>query len=192
MRKIFIALLLLSGMNSLSSKTKNIYFEFIETPQNNHKIDKNSCDCTKITEYFEKKYHIPNGLLLAIANVESMRRPWAVNNLIKSQYFKSREEAISYILQLEKKPQHSISVGYMQINWPVHKHNFTNLNEALNPYHNIKFAAKLLCSLYKRFGSWEKAIGWYNPKRGKSNDDYIKKVSKQWVYRPFLNSSSKS
>ncbi|MDR1208280.1 MAG: transglycosylase SLT domain-containing protein [Holosporales bacterium] len=137
-----------------------------------------SSDCIELTRYFEKKYNIPDGLLLAIANVESTRRPWAVNNFKESRYFDSLDDAVEYIRHLEKSHQLSISVGFMQVNWAVHKSNFKSIREAFTPFHNVEFAAKLLVSLYLRFGSWEQAIMWYNPCGTKPNYEYLKKIRK--------------
>jgi hypothetical protein len=136
-----------------------------------------SSDCVELTQYFEHKYGIPNGLLLAIANVESTKRPWAVNNFKESRYFKSQNEAIQYIRTLKESEQSSISVGFMQVNWMVHKNNFNSLEEAFTPFHNIEFAAKLLVSLHLRFGSWERAVMWYNPRGSQPNYEYLRKVS---------------
>lgn len=137
-----------------------------------------SNDCIELTKYFEKKYNIPTGLLLAIANVESTRRPWAVNNYKESRYFNSQDEAVEYIRHLEKSRQSSISVGIMQVNWAVHKNNFKSIREAFTPFKNVEFAAKLLFSLYLRFGSWERAVMWYNPCGSKPNYEYLKKIRK--------------
>lgn len=146
---------------------------------------KESKDYAKIIHHFEAKYNMPPGLLSAIAWVESRGQLWAINNLVSSRYCRTQEEAIVYVKQLERTSQPSISVGCMQINWHVHKDQFRSLNEALTPYYNIKFAAKLLTSLRKRFGSWEKAIGWYNPKGNKPNQEYIdlvcRRLTKQQV-----------
>ncbi|MDR1597618.1 MAG: transglycosylase SLT domain-containing protein [Holosporales bacterium] len=143
---------------------------------------KRSSDCRQLTRHFELKYGIPQGLLLAIANVESTMSPWAVNNYYNSRYFSSLDDAVMYIDQLEKQRQLSISVGYMQINWMAHKSEFKSIREALTPYKNIEFAAKLLHSLYERFHSWDLAIMWYNPKGNKPNHEYLEKVRKHQSY----------
>jgi hypothetical protein len=155
-----------------------IYRKQRELPEANTMCNsmENSCDCVELTQYFEKKYNIPNGLLLAIACVESTKRPWAVNNFRESRYFDTKNDACRYIKILEQTRQLSISVGFMQINWIVHKSNFKNLNQAISPYYNVKFAAELLSSLYKRYGSWEKAIAWYNPKGNHPNYEYLQKI----------------
>lgn len=145
-------------------------------PKRGKEALKESLDCSELIRYFERRYDIPTGLLAAIAWVESRGHLWAINNLSSSRYCKSQEEAIIYVRQLERSNQPSISIGCMQVNWQVHKDQFADLNEALTPYYNIKFAAKLLKSLYKRFGSWEKAIGWYNPKGNKPNRTYVNLV----------------
>jgi hypothetical protein len=141
---------------------------------------KNSKDCFEITKHFEEVYDIPSGLLMAIAMVESRMSPWAVNNLVESRYFKRMDDAVEYVERLAKTRQSSISVGYMQINWDVHKRRFSSIAEAMTPYSNIKFAAQLLVSLHKRFGSWEKALGWYNPTSTGANKAYVRKVFRHW------------
>lgn len=166
-----------STPNSSSKGTKPNTSKKATKEQKSRRIE-DSSDCVELTKYFEKKYNIPDGLLLAIANVESTRRPWAVNNYKESRYFNSLDEAVEYIGHLEKKVQMSISVGFMQVNWMVHKKNFKSIREAFTPFNNVEFAAKLLVSLYLRFGSWERAIMWYNPCGSKPNYEYFKKIRK--------------
>lgn len=138
-------------------------------------------DPQTIIEYLEARLKIPPGLLGAIARVESLHRPWAVNAGRTSRYFKTSQQAVEYVAGLERQRVKNISIGFMQINWNVHKSKFSDLNEAFAPYYNIRFAAILLKSLYHRFGSWEKAIGWYNPKGRKQNDVYLRKVLRYWA-----------
>lgn len=140
-----------------------------------------SDDFLAIVAAFEEQFNIPRGLLLAIATVESTRRALAVHNFRGSRYFSSLPEAINYVQQHEKTYSRSISIGYMQINWRVHKNKFSSLREAFSPYHNVRAAVEILLSLYRRFGSWEKAIGWYNPKGGKWNGVYFQKVRRHWI-----------
>lgn len=137
-------------------------------------------DCAAVARYFEQLYDIPKGLLLAIAKVESNCRPWAVNHRSKSCYFSTLDEAEQYIAQLDFRSNPSISIGCMQINWRVHNIQFASLKEALMPYRNIQFAALLLVGLYQRFGSWEKAVAWYNPMGTKPNMIYKNKVWRSW------------
>ena len=141
-----------------------------------------SDDFLAIVAAFEEQFHIPHGLLLAIATVESMRRALAVHNFRGSRYFSSLPEAVAYVHDHEKTCNRSISIGYMQINWHVHKDKFSNLQEAFSPYHNVRAAVEILLNLYRRHGSWEKAIGWYNPKGGKWNGAYFQKVRRNWMY----------
>ncbi|MDR1907541.1 MAG: transglycosylase SLT domain-containing protein [Holosporales bacterium] len=161
-----------------NAKTSSVKTINVVERRNFLKTIEDSSDCVELTRHFEKKYNIPDGLLLAIACVESTKRPWAVNNYRESRYFQSLDDAMEYICQLEKQSQLSISVGYMQINWMVHKSEFKSLRDALKPYHNVEFAAKLLNSLYQRFGSWDKAVMWYNPKGTRPNYEYLQKICK--------------
>lgn len=141
-----------------------------------------SDDFVAIVEAFEKHFDIPRGLLLAIATVESMRRALAVHNFQGSRYFSSLADAVDYVNEHERKYGRSISIGYMQINWHVHKDKFNSLQEAFSPYHNVRAAVEILLKLYRRHGSWEKAIGWYNPKGGKWNRVYFQKVRRSWSF----------
>ncbi|MDR0632836.1 MAG: transglycosylase SLT domain-containing protein [Holosporales bacterium] len=144
------------------------------------KIDKATHDCKEIIHFFEKKYGIPQGLLAAIAAVESGRRLWAINMRRKSFYCRNLQEAMNVMSCAKGHP--NVSIGYMQINWNVHKNSFKNLETAFTPYYNIKLAAQLLRKLYQRRGSWENAVRWYNPKNKKPNDLYLKHVKKFWTY----------
>jgi hypothetical protein len=130
----------------------------------------------KIANYFEEKYNIPRGLLSAIAWVESLYCPWAVNNTLSGKYFKKREDAVLYINKLRKSPQISISVGYMQINLKVHLSRFEGVDEALDPYNNIRVAAEILAALFEATKSWQSAVCWYNPRAGGPNQVYSDKV----------------
>jgi hypothetical protein len=144
------------------------------------KIDKTTHDCGKIIQFFEKKYRIPKGLLAAIASVESGQKLWAINASRKSFYCQNLQEAMT-VMSL-KQDRKNVSIGYMQINWNVHKNSFKDLKTAFTPYYNIKFAVRLLLRLYKKTGSWEDAVRWYNPRKQKPNESYLKKVKKHWVY----------
>lgn len=140
-------------------------------------------DCSQISVMVENKYDLPVGLLLAIIQVESRKKPWAVNNKKQSKFFGTLEEAVSYIEGLENYNKRNISIGYMQIHWRSHKNQFPNVREAFSPQKNIEYGAKLLKKLYKRHGSWEKAIMWYNPKNKKANRRYFLKVANNWKHR---------
>lgn len=174
-------LFVLFGILSITSiSCEPVFSEKIEERWEVSRI-KDSSDCAVLTRFFELKYGIPNGLLLAIAKVESRCQPWAVNHRCVSKYFKNMDEAAQYVSHLEKTHK-NISIGFMQINWPVHRFSFSNLTEAFTPYTNVQFAAELLCRLYKRYGSWEMAVCWYNPKNKKPNLKYWKKVQANWIY----------
>ena len=66
----------------------------------------------------------------------------------------------------------------MQLNFRWHGKAFANLEEMLNPEKNIDYAARLLCSLYKKHGKWHSAVRHYHSAKDKHNMRYSRRVAK--------------
>ena len=64
----------------------------------------------------------------------------------------------------------------MQVNYMYHPKAFTNFDNAFNPDINVEWASKKLISLYKKFGSWKKAVGYYHSYRNTRRRKYSAKV----------------
>ena len=58
----------------------------------------------------------------------------------KSKFFETKEQALDYLIKNIKKK--NIDVGCMQISTKYHIKEFENLNNILDPDHNVKYAAK--------------------------------------------------
>ena len=129
-----------------------------------------------IIEKNEFEYGIPKGLLKSIANVESNMSAFAVNASRRTHFFKKKDEAHNFIQSKLKNGCKNISVGCLQIHYHAHKRNFSSLNDMLDPLKNVEYAAKLLSSLYKKYGSWEVAVKRYHAGSPKRNVSYCKKV----------------
>lgn len=130
----------------------------------------------KITKDAEGKHGIPDNLLTAIAHMESKCSPYAVNARGRGFYFKTKEEAVAFVEQLIEEGTTDINIGYMQLHYPSHKNRFASVADMIDPSHNIAYAAKLLKSLYKTYGSWEKAVERYKSDFCESSRQYQRQV----------------
>lgn len=132
--------------------------------------------CVAIIRKIEKEIGIPKDLLHAIAYVESRLRPYAVHVQGKSHYFDNKEEAVDFVNEMNKRGFKNIDVGCMQINLLAHGKRFSSIEDALDPETNILYAAKLIKSFKKRFGSWEKAIKYYHTANPLYHEEYHARV----------------
>lgn len=139
-----------------------------------------SLNFKELIGFFEKKYDIPQNLLVAIAKVESAVSPWAINAPGRSRIFHNKNAALNYIKSLQQQGVTNINVGYMQINLASHRRKFKNLEETLTPYYNIAYAAHLIKRLYLRYGSWETAVRYYHSFSSEHNVIYQQKVYNTW------------
>ena len=149
--------------------------------------------CFEATRKIEAKYNIPPHILSAIALTESGRTnnyskttkvrtpwPWTANVQGTGRYFKSRTEALLTFKHLIATNNNMFDVGCMQINWHYHKEAFNSIEEALDPYYNVQYAAEFLTSLYERTGSWVKAVERYHSATPKHYQRYRQVVALNW------------
>jgi soluble lytic murein transglycosylase-like protein len=149
--------------------------------------------CFEATRKVEAEYNIPPHILSAIALTESGRTnnynkttkirtpwPWTANIGGAGRYFKSRTEALLTFKQLIARQNNMFDVGCMQINWHYHKEAFNSIEEALDPYYNVQYAAEFLTSLYERTGSWTKAVERYHSATPKHYQRYRQAVASNW------------
>jgi hypothetical protein len=135
-------------------------------------------------------YNIPQHILSAIALTESgktdkntklyMPWPWTANIGGSGRYFKTQKEALFTFKQLIARKYDRFDVGCMQVNWHYHKGAFSSIEEALDPYYNVRYAAEFLTSLYKQTGSWTQAAVYYHSKTPMRYQIYRKFVSSNW------------
>lgn len=118
----------------------------------------------------EKLYRLPPNLLAAIAFIESRHSPWAVYGRHRSRFFSNKKDAIAYIKRLKESGVSNINVGLMQINLGAHK--IGDIEKILDPATNIDKGAHLLKRLYRRYGSWERAIKYYHSHLPGHQEDY--------------------
>jgi len=128
--------------------------------------------CLKAAEPVEKHLNAPSGLLQAISLKETGRWfqkqgisypwPWTVTAKGKGIYLATKAEAIRKVEKLQGEGIRNIDVGCMQINLFYHPDAFDNLDQALDPQINTKYAAKFLTNLYENNGSWNLTIERYH------------------------------
>jgi soluble lytic murein transglycosylase-like protein len=175
---IFCALLF-SGCQSVAER--KVVSNSETSDFNNLSLVTSDSDIAGIIEEEEKANEIPSGLLKAIAEVESGCNPYFVNVHKRSLRFQSKDEALKFVeQQVVRKKQYNLSIGCLQLHYRSHRKNFLTIDSMLEPRSNIKYAAKLLKSLYNRYGNWERAVKCYHAANSRYNIPYFKKVMRRY------------
>jgi soluble lytic murein transglycosylase-like protein len=134
--------------------------------------------CARAIAAAEARSGIPDGLLLAIARVESGRAnprggtapwPFALNAGGAGIFPESAAEAEATVQALRAAGRRSVDVGCMQVNLVHHPEAFPDLATAFDPPANVAYAVRFLRELRGRTGSWAEAVAQYHsmePGRG--------------------------
>ena len=144
------------------------------------------------------QYGIPVEVFFSIALQESGKSgvdkflpwPWTLNIDEKGFYFDTREEAeIALLTAMELAKQQGkigrVAVGIGQIYMPSHLNQFTSPLQALDPTHNLHYAAQLLAQHYlnttkEGAPDWWIAVGRYHsPSNKKLANNYQRLVFKK-------------
>ncbi|OUX17082.1 MAG: hypothetical protein CBE11_00395 [Rickettsiales bacterium TMED251] len=153
-------------------------------------VNANNFSCLQATQKFEKIYELPNKLLLSMALTESGRKlkngdfvswPWTVNYKGTGKFFKNKKIAVDFVNNYTQGGRKNIDLGCMQINYMYHPNAFKNFSDAFDPQMNVEWSAKLIKTLYDRFGSWKKAVGYYHSYRTSKRTKYSAKVFDTWL-----------
>ena len=145
--------------------------------------------CEYLAKDAERKYGLPENILLSISRVESGYQkvggitrawPWTLNAGGDSAYFQTKEAALGSLKDRVKKGVTNIDVGCMQLNYRWHKKFFKSLNDMISPTKNVDYGARFLKKLQQRHGSWEKAVKYYHSSKSKFNVKYYRKVKAVW------------
>lgn len=114
----------------------------------------------------EREYEIPQGLLRAIALVESGRGgrpwPWTIGEPGAAHYAPTREAAAREARQRIAQGRRSIDLGCLQVNWRWHGERFPDPEWVLEPRNNTDYAAWYLAELRRQHGSWTLAVARYH------------------------------
>ena len=145
----------------------------------------NNYSCILAASKYENIYNLPKNLLLSVSLTESGKTvkngefiswPWTINVKGKGKFFKTKNEAVTYVSNYTKKGKKNIDLGCMQVNYMYHPNAFKNFNDAFDPELNVKWSAKKLKYLYQKFGSWKLAVGYYHSYRTMRRKKYSAKV----------------
>jgi len=115
---------------------------------------------------------IPSELFYAVAlaesgkHIESLRTtrpwPWTLNVQGEGRYFPSRQAAIDAVHQALTIGRRSVDIGLMQVNWAYHETALRSVEAAIDPYHNLDVAARILAKCFQAQGDWWAAVGCYH------------------------------
>lgn len=140
--------------------------------------------------HIAREERVPAESLYSLALTESARKtkqgvrpwPWTLNVAGRGYRYASREEAMQGLLQhMRRHSTKRIDVGLAQVNLGWNGHRFSSLQEAFEPYTNLRVAARILRECYDANpGSWLRAAGCYHhPAGGKPAAVYIASFKRQ-------------
>ncbi len=142
--------------------------------------------CRAAVAVAERAGNIPQGLLGAIAQVESGRRdaatgamepwPWTADVEGTGYFYPTKAAAIAAVRQFQAAGAQSIDVGCMQVNLQQHPHAFPSLEVAFDPAANATYAARFLNELHEQTGNWGKAAAMYHSATPAIGAEYQRKV----------------
>ncbi|EFR3411763.1 lytic transglycosylase domain-containing protein [Salmonella enterica] len=126
---------------------------------------------------------VPAEALYSVSLAETSRKlphgerpwPWILNVAGKGYRYNTRQEAYDALLSFMRRyPLKRIDVGIAQVNLGWNGAYFSSYYEALEPYTNLRVAARILKSCYdSNPGSWIQAAGCYHhPAGGKPARTY--------------------
>ena len=131
-----------------------------------------ACDADDIPSAYvtaANAHRVPPAVLYAVGLTESRRTtphgarpwPWTLNVDGRAYYYPSRSAAW-LALRRHVAAKRTVDVGLMQVNWNWHSALLQDTWRALEPYHNLDAAARLLRGHYDATGDWWTAIGRYH------------------------------
>jgi hypothetical protein len=146
-------------------------------------------DCERAGATVERAMGLPDGLLLAIGEVESGRFdpslgrrtpwPWTIDLAGTPLFFANATDAMA-AGRAALRDGVSEDVGCFQVSLLYHPHAFTSLAEAFDPVANARYAAGFLSELYARTGSWPAAVALYHSATPELGVPYAARVLAAW------------
>ena len=147
--------------------------------------------CSVAIKDVQESHNIKENLLQTIASVESGKYissvgrrlpwPWTVHANGKGRYYKTKQEAITAVKELQASGYTNIDVGCMQINLKYHGSSFENLEEAFDPKKNVLYSASFLQKLYKKTNDWKKTAMQYHSKNTRRGINYKNRLEKHYA-----------
>lgn len=137
------------------------------------------------------EYAIPPQLFYAVALTESGKHidalgalrpwPWTLNIAGMPTFFTQRRAAERALNRALQSGERLIDIGLMQVNWRYHGLALRDPIVALEPYHNLRVAAKILHACYATRADWWSAVGCYHaPSNATLAARYQARVRQHW------------
>ena len=101
-----------------------------------------------------------------------------MNNGGAAYFLDSKTKALKKLRELRGMGKTNIDVGCMQLNVKWHAKHFESYETMMDPYRNIRYAARYLEELYQETGTWEKAVRYYHSRNSKYHNIYFAKFKK--------------
>lgn len=146
--------------------------------------------CKPLINAMERAIGAPYNLMYAVALVESGQynrqtrqlepTPWTINTGGKAFYFSTKYAAVAKVRELQDRGIRNIDVGCMQVNLHHHGHHFASIEDAFDPYTNVRYAAQFLKNLMAEAKSWSTAVANYHSRNTDINQHYQRKVYARW------------
>lgn len=128
----------------------------------------------------EQANNIPQGLLLAMALVESgrggMPHAHALSVGGRAIYAKSAKDAERYFRDRSGRLKRNVFVGCLQLSLKYHGQHFRPLHRIAEPDFNVAYAARYLARHYQTYGNWTKAVQRYQGGSARQRRAYVCKV----------------
>jgi soluble lytic murein transglycosylase-like protein len=135
-----------------------------------------AADCLTPIAAAERHFHLPEGLLAAIALTESgqggVPQPWALNIAGQAISAPSYQAAAALLRDARGTPRRDVAIGCMQIHMSYHLDRIGEPELALDPVVNVWYGAAYLDELYRRYGNWISAIGHYHASDAEAQSSY--------------------
>ena len=138
-----------------------------------------------------QKENVPVKLLWSLALNESKVKTnlgrviawkYTLNHRGKGYYFNTSEELKGKINKLIISGETLFDIGIAQINYHWHKDKFDSLDDMINPYTNLTYAAQYLKKHYRKTKNWWQAVGLYHsPRNGIYAHKYRERVKAIWL-----------
>lgn len=134
---------------------------------------------------------VPASLLYSVALAESGRVlestgtfrpwPWTLNVAGQGAYYPSRTASWAALRSTLSRGERSVDVGLMQVSWRYHADALASAWRALDPYHNLHVAARILRECARKRGDWWSAVGCYHaPNDAARAARYRRRVGRHW------------
>jgi hypothetical protein len=135
-------------------------------------------DCSAHTSSVERQLKLPNGILLAIALVESGQggapQSLALSLGQRSVVANSVEDAARRLRAVSEEA--SAYVGCMQLSYRHHRRAFPSVERMVDPKSNVLYAGRLLRRFHGETGSWRSALARYNGASAEQAQSYVCKI----------------